>query len=302
MRILLYVCVAVALVMLFYPSVSTTLANNYPTAEDWTRHLPWILRYASGDFTPFLEYPPAFHLIMLPFVLLLGSGVKYLQIVLAWVGTSSILFYVWKTEKNKGGVMLAAFLLASSTVYLVYNQALMPQALDYIIFPWFTLALFKQKYKTASGLLLIQTYSHAMGIFFLVAAGVYSFFKQKEFLKYATLVMILSLPVFLFSHYVSAVREGTLSVIKSNPFLNEWTLQFLWPPQMFFFRTGFLIWPLLIPALYLVCKKGIKTRQFYYLIEIVTLTPLALFDPLRWVSYVIIPIVLLEVSALIRKD
>lgn len=294
MRFFVQISLVFCIVLLILPSITTTLAREVVTAEDWTRHLPWILRYAHGDFTPFFEYPPAFHLIMLLPVMLLGDSVRYFQIVFALLCTGSILYFVWRTSKDKQSVMIAAFCLASSTLYLLMSQALIAQVVDYVLFPWVCLFMFDRKYKVASALLLIQMYTHSVGIFFLGALFLFALLARKDLIKYLVVVTILSLPVFLFSNFGATVNQ----TLTSGPYLNEWELQFLWPPAYFFFRSGYLIWLILPYAIYLMRKKGLTERRTLFSSWIVAFTPLVLYDPFRWLSYIIIPLILLEADLL----
>lgn len=308
-------------------AIPTTLYSktNYPNGvshEDWNRHSVWIKNIINGNFSTIYDYPPYFHLTMIPFVLLLGENIRFMQIIFAVLTTAMILYFAYEME-NKYVMIFLSILLGTNIVFITFNSQLVPQTLDYYIFPLVVMSFFKKKNFIASAGLISLIYNHLVGIFFLGIIFIYSIFKRKDFLKYFIFIVICCLPIF-FIYYlpnlIDIIRffdgkvDNNMFIVGGNAttnftetgqmFENSWSKQFVSPIENFFIFNGFIAWSLLPFSLYILYRKKFKLSemQIFYIVWCLCLMPMIIFNALRWSSYFMIPFSLLIVSILVGKD
>lgn len=297
-----YISVFILLAMAVFSTLKPSPYANGAAAEDWNRHSVWVQRLIKGDFTTIYEYPPFFHLFMIPFVLLLNDSIKYFQIIFAILVIASMSYYLYKKE-GKNAMILAFFLFSTSIVFQIYFFTLTPQVLDYILFPLIIMAYFNKKYFITSLGLVALMYNHLAGIAFFLVFLVYSLFYDKRYLKYLLLVVILSLPIFYIYYswnFISFCSEITGKYFWETGQLWQtgWDLQFTGVWYKFLFYTGLAIWVLLPISLYFLIKNKFKLNdlQKFYLVWILCFLPLLFFNVWRGMSYLIIPLTILEAS------
>ena len=287
-----------AVILILTPIIFSTISTNQISSTDWIyRHNEWINRYLRGDFTPVYEYPPLFHFFMLPFVYF-DFPIIYFQIVFAILSTFGILYYVKKIENEKA-MILMAMLMATSVAYIEFSSALMPQALDYFLFPLILIAYFKNKIKlTLSGISIIF-FMHIVGIIFLGILLVHSLLTKRYKFAYASLIlMLILLPITYY--YLMTAPEWDFQAQA------QWESFYINPIYKFFILSGFLTWILLPFASYKLIKQKVKfdEKLLLYVIWILGFLPLAIFNFGIWraVSYQIIPLSLFVAMVMIRID
>jgi len=128
--------------------IETTIIHGV-SANDWTRHVVWINKYLSLDFSTIYHYPPLYHIFMIPSYLILRGMIFVLQPVFFTISFFTILYFVNKYE-NKYAVLITALTLGTSFCFLQYSHALMPQWLDYVLFPTAFILMKEKKYKLSA--------------------------------------------------------------------------------------------------------------------------------------------------------
>lgn len=304
--------IILAFLLIIIPSIRSTIAYEEQTAEDWNRHILWIERYIKGDFSPFYEYPPFFHLFMIPFVLTIPI-IKYFQPILAFLTTLSISYVAYKLE-GKFAMILVLYMLVSSFAYLQTSSALIPQALDYIIFSLIIYFLFEDKPIHVSIGLIFLLYNHLIGLFYYLTVIIYSICFKRNLLKYLAIVFIVSLPIFII-YYIPALEK--LNIIKypvqiegnwSNDFretkqiwLEPWAEFFSYPLHNYLFYSSFITWLLLpITIWQMKRQKRFDKKQFFYAVWTFTFIPLIIFQLWRATSFLIISFAFFQASVLRR--
>ena len=288
-----------AVVLIVFPIAMSSMTGEI-TATDWVyRHAPWIDRYLHGDFTPLVEYLPGFHFLMMPFVLLLGDNIGYMQIVFSVLSTFGILYMVFKTD-NENAVLYSAMLLASSIAFVMFAGSLMPQALDYFLFPLAIVFYSKKRVKSCVAVLLLDFAMHGTGFIFLGILTLHSFI-VKKYKFCATLVCVLFLLSPIFSYYMFGISPDQ-SFFYDYEAQKIWESQYLWPPWNFFIYSGIMTWILLPYALW-KSRNKFTEMQLLYVLWIAAFLPFLVFELGIWrmVSYQIVPLSLL-VASIISKD
>lgn len=315
--------IALLFVLIIIPIVYQTV-NNPITAEDWIhRHTVWIQQYIDGDFSPFFEYPPLFHVLMLPVVLLFSSFAKYMQIVFGVISTLSI-FYVSKKLGTETQIVLIGLVLATSTIYFQYAPALTPTVLDFIILSFLFLSLSSKKYSLMTLCLVGLMYSHWTGIFYLLGCLAYGVLYDRESLKWFAIAFIISIPILLvnlgnISVVLNVLGGQELSRLPANFsdrdmqhlhsfaetgqfFTNNWDKQFISNPfnlVLFSFPILFLMIPIAIFTSIRFKMKLIREEKIYFLFYIL-LTPLIVYNVWRYLSFAIIPLMFFITSIIAR--
>jgi len=289
-----------AVILILTPIIFSTITTNKITATDWVyRHSEWINRYLRGDFTPVYEYPPLFHFLMLPFVYF-DFPIIYFQIVFAILSTFGILYYVKKMENEKA-MILMAMLMATSVAYIEFSSALMPQALDYFLFPLVLIAYFKGKNLTVLTGITVIFFMHLIGIIFLGILLIHSLLtKRYKFASYSIILLLMLLPIFY--HYTfSPIYYQFIWDFQAQA---QWESFYISPIYRFFVLSGFLTWILLPFAGYKLARQKFKfdEKLLLYVIWILGFLPLAIFNFGIWraMSYQIVPLSLF-VATLISK-
>lgn len=309
--ILMFVIFGIVLILL--PVVWNTYFEPI-TAEDWNRHSVWVQNYIDGSLESFWEYPPLFHLFMIPFVVALGDLVKYTQIVLSVISIFAILFVTWKLE-NKVAVLLMTYILVTSIIFLQYAPALMPNAFDYFLFMFTGYFLLDKKYFKTTLCLTLLFYNHLSALLFFPMIFVYSFNEDKRMLKWLVLVLLLSTPVILSYHvpqivHLYQIMSGQVDTIVGQDilnsfaetgqiFTNNWDKQFISNPLNFVMFSSVFLWILLPVSIYYWLKNKTITRtQKFYFVWFLFLLPLIFYNIWRWFSIAFIPLSLLVSSVI----
>ncbi len=289
------------LAFLFFitPILQATFEFKKPTAEDWVRHEKWVKMYITGDFSNAFQYPPFYHFLMLPFVLIMGNSIKFLQPIIATLGFYSILKLVDHTE-NKNAVLLTAFMLGSSYNFVTYSSTLTPQAIGFILMPVAITGLLQKNYKKMSVCLLIYGGMHEFGIFLMPIFFIYSALVDKNALKYILLIAIILSPVLLipyFNETIKAVEYIDMENLQVHR--TEKTLFYSYPLWRFIIFSGFLFWLLIPITIYSMkhIKKYDKT-QLFYVVWFMVVLPLSILNVWRWWSFAIIPATLFSASVI----
>lgn len=280
------------LIFLIIPITYMTLNSDMVTASDWVRHLNWIERYIKGDPTPLLEYPPLFHWLMLPLVYF-NFPVKYFQIFFIILASASIIYFTRKME-GKYPMILITILMATSLAYLMWFSALMPQSLDYFLFPLILLAYFNDKRLLVLLGIVTIFFMHVMGMMFLAILMVHaSLTNRRNFLYPLLILLIVLLPYFYLLMQNLAGNEM---------FINYEVEAFYLNPFRFFFLSGIFTWILLPLASHKLIKEKVKfdERLLLYIIWIVCFIPMGIFGYGIWrmVSYIIIPLSLFVIRVI----
>lgn len=294
-----------AILIIIAPVFLSTLTGKI-TASDWTyRHTQWISRYLHGDFTPAVEYPPLFHVMLAPFVAI-NFPMVWFQVIFIALSTGGILYYVWKQEGEKT-LLYTSMLLASSIAYVSFAGSLMPQALDYFLFPIILLFYFQKKYIPVILGLIAFFFMHLTGAVFIFILLIHSILTRRK--KFAVSFLILGLIILpFFLHYINpdAVANRTI-----DPYVwdfeaqAEWESQYLKFPEFFIF-SGFMMWALIPFALKKMYDEWFRESfklsdtQLLYIIWTLSLIPIAIFGLGWWrmTTYIVVPLSLLVASVL----
>jgi len=287
-----------ALILILLPITISTLSTNQISSTDWIyRHNEWINRYLRGDFTPVYEYPPLFHFLMLPFVYF-DFPIIYFQIIFAILSTFGILYYVKKMENEKA-MILMAMLMATSIAYIEFSSALMPQALDYFLFPLILIAYFRGKNLTVLTGITVIFFMHLTGIIFLGILLIHSLLAKRYKFMYAAVILML---VFLPISYYYVFSPFSYQFIWDFQAQTQWESFYISPIYRFFVLSGFLTWILLPFAGYKLIRQKFKfdEKLLLYVIWILGFLPLAIFNFGIWraISYQIIPLSLFAATVI----
>lgn len=302
--------------MLVIPSIYATITLKEPTSWDWrVQHSSWIDNFLMGKKDVFKNYfgdagfyPFLFHVIMTIPYLLLGSNIKFLQILFAILSSGSVLYLVYKLE-GRMATLISGFVLSSSYVYLMFSSTLTPQVFDFILFPIAYLLLSNKKYLYSSVVILAIMHLHLFGIVFYGIFFIYSLLVDKKFIKYLLIILILSIPVIIFYYY--PVINYMLHLNKD--FMASYTNNYskalqVWitPKEIFycypiehliiFSGVAFLLLPFCV--LKMRGKKAYNKQQLFYCICCLCFLPFMFFSYWRFLSYFILMLAIFEGSLL----
>ena len=294
-------CCAVLFILI--PVFLSSLTGKI-TATDWTyRHSVWIGKYLQGDFSPVLDYPPLFHWIMIILTIGLEIPAIWFQVIFALLSTAGILYYTYKSE-NEETLLYVSILLASSIAYVSFAGSLMPQALDYLLFPLICLAYFKKKYVLVIVGLLTIFFMHLTGMIFLWILLIHSLYtKRYKFATIFIIIIFLLSPIFYYYGFIAMHHIDVIWDIRSQI---EWEKQYIEPIYKFFGLSGFMTWILLPYASYKLFKKRFKLTetQLLYIFWIGGFLSFIIFQQGIWrmISYQIVPLSLLVASLLSKTS
>lgn len=294
-----------AILLMILPIFLSTVSSDKIMNTDWTyRHSEWIKYYLRGDLRPALEYPPLFEMMMTPFVAV-NFPVKYFQVLFIILTAASMLYYLRKHE-SENATLMAFFMLATSITFVEYAGSLMPQGLDFVIFPFMLIFYYRGQWKTVLGLALTLSLMHSIGIIFTGTIALHALLtKNKDWKKYVLFTALVILPIFLFYFYSSSGLQNQLLQYRWDYNAQaEWDSQFL-EPTMFFIYSGFLIWILMPYALYRLWKNKFKLTQTQLMYVLLTMAFVILwvgnFGVWRMISYQVVPLALLVASLISDK-
>lgn len=288
-----------AAILIILPIVNSTLASDEITSTDWVyRHTVWIDYYLKGDFSPALQYPPLFHFLMLPFVAA-GFAIKYMQIVFCVLNLVAV-YYFLKHAESESTLLITFMLLATSVTFVGYSSALMPQALDYVLFPMMILLYLKGKDNAAVLVGAAIFAMHLSGLLFMGIIFLHALItKNRAWKKYLIAALIL-VPIFFYYETVAvSLQHDMIEFTWDAVAQAEWESQFL-EPLKFIIYSGFMLYVLFPFAVYGAIKKKFKftKTQLLYIIWIAVFLLMAFshFGVWRMVSYLILPFSLLTAS------
>lgn len=285
-----------ALLFIVVPVVLSSL-NGQITATDWIyRHTEWIDRYIHGNYTAILEYPPLFHVMMLPFVAV-DFPVIWFQVLFVVLTTFGILYMAYKIDGEKM-MLYTSFLLASSIAYVGFASALMPQALDYFLFPLVVVFYYRNEVKKMSVPLSLLVLMHMTFYVFIMILFAHSLItKRMKFVKIFLVLLIMLFPVF---YYYSFITSQQLAWNWNYQAQAEYDKQYLEPLWNFFFYSGFMTWALLPFSIKGLSKNKFKLsdEQLLYVIWIIGFLPIIMqgMGWWRYISFAIVPLSLLVAS------
>ena len=292
-KYILFSCIVLTLTPIIYSTLTTTEI----TATDWVyRHSVWIDRYINGDFSSIFQYPPLFHFLMLPFVYF-HFPVVYLQIVFAVLSLFGILYTAYKLE-NETTLVLMAMFLASSLAFMMFSSALMPQSLDYFLFPLTCIFYFKKKYAPTILILIIMFLMHILGIVFIFILFLHSLLTRKyKFTKILFIILIILVSIFYYYYFIASYEVDVKWDVKAQ---EKWESDYIFPIYKFFIFSGSMTWLSLVFSIYFVTMKKVKLNEKHllYLIWALSFIPLSFFGFGIWraTSYSIIPLSYLVAS------
>lgn len=295
------------------PVVFSTVTTQQISATDWIyRHTVWIDRYIHGDLTPIWEYPPLFHLSMLPFVRD-GFNMVLFQIIFSILNLVVIFWFVSKMH-GREAMLLAGMMMATNYAYMQISSALMPQALDLLFFLPAIYFLINRKYNYSTVILFSGLLMHTTFLIYTVILALFSLLtKRYKFLPYAIIIILLVLP--LYYHYFIIPTTQGVTVQWDSTAQCDWDMQFYTPLWKFFAMSGLISWFLLPFVINELCKQKFKLTemQILYIIWMIAVLPLILgvsFYPTfkiemcggvwRGMSFFIIPMMLFEASILVN--
>jgi len=277
---------SIFLVIILGVSTFLTVLYGVPYGWDWNvYHVVAINQYLSGNYTPITQYPPMFHFLMIPAVLLLKDNVQVMQIVFSGLVYGITFYFIYRMEGLKTFV-ISGFILLSSITFFQWSFSMVSQIIFMMLFPIITLLYFKDKYAPAAILLLILFYAHFFAIFFFAALFLYSLIFKKKFLKYLLAVALLSLPSF-----ITYTMPRVDFIINYRMFVpSQGTevggLGFLYPPNQLLLYSGVFIWLMLPLTIYGMYKqKRFDRKQLFYAICLLAFTPLFFASFFRWITF-----------------
>jgi hypothetical protein len=296
------------MVLLMSYSVYTTFLNLQPTAEDWNRyHSKVVSDFSKGDFDNSYynqtlvsdKYPHLFHCFMIVPFMLLGENIRFFQIAMMLMVLVSFYFYMKKYEPK--AMMLFFAVLLTCNVFMLYYTALIPQVLDWIIFPIFMIAFFEKKYMMASILTAALMYNHLFGIVFLSAVALYTLLFQRSFIKYLLVAIVLSLPI-LISFYTPIITDYLMALISgsgmssSQIWFSPESIFYVFPISHLFIFSGLVLLMLPFTVFALYKKRTINRQQAFYICLMLCFLPIFFFNFFRAWTFFIIPLTLFQAS------
>jgi hypothetical protein len=282
-----------AILFILVPIFLSTLTGRF-SATDWVyRHSVWIGQYLRGDFSALVNYYPLFEFLMLPFVAM-NFPMQWFQVIFAGLAAFGILYMTYRLESEKT-LLYVSILLASSIAFVEFAGSMMPQALDYLVFPIAVVFYYQKRVKYTAGLLLLDFGMHGAGFIFTGILFLHAMLtKRSRYAKLFFVMLMVMLPFFVWYSFYGNAMEWDYAA------QDAWELPYLWPPWNFFFFSGLLAWALLPFALNNLRKVKFKLTemQLLYVIWIAGFMPLAAFHYGIWrmVSFQIVPLSLLVAS------
>ncbi len=296
------------LILLAVPALYATLTSDSVLAEDWNRHGPWIERYMHGDFTPFLEYPPAFHFLMIPFVAALGDNIRLMQIPLGFLAGASAVLLSRKYLGNSAA-FLVGILLLSSIDFGIMSMGLWPQTIDYILMPLAIFLLLEKKYMPLTAILTFLMYAHMTGTFIFAFFLLYSLIYDKKFLKYLAVIILISIPIAITCYVPSILNILEVILCGSSDFMssgqfytNDWYQYYVSPWWRFFAFSGVPIWLLLAVSIKRTRLRKLTRFEKVMLLWILAMSPLLAFSLMRGIAYMVVPMAIFSASVITRYE
>jgi len=264
--------------------IQNILVSPEPFGADWNNfHIKIIEAYSKGDFSRFFNYPPLFHLMLVPLVWLnLIPYVKYLQIIFYLSAIGSSMFLAYKLNGKVASIIMG-IILFSSLAFLDRSIQVIPQAIEFIIFPLVILLYNKKKFKTVGLLLLILSYSHSMGIVFTLILFFYTLTVKRNYDK-MYLILILAIPSLIwFPFGLNPATE-----LSSNA-------KILLDPLSQIFYASPLFFSFLIVSMFSMFSSNSPNPEKHYLFFLwfLVFTPLAFTLIDRWLQYILVPLIML---------
>lgn len=288
-------------------STFLTVLYGIPYGWDWTKyHAIAVQKYMSWDFSHLSIYPPLFHFLMIPAVYFFGSSIQYFQIIFSMITYSAVLYFFYRMEGLKAAALAGLGLLLSIS-FFQYSFSLTPEFLDLTLFPFTILFYLKNRYVTASSLLLVLFYSHYPAALFFIILFSYSLIYKRDFLKYLLVVGVLSIPTIIYMiPKISWMLYFLALPYQGMTILTETGYHFIFPLNNLMIYSGVFIWLMLPFTIYGMWRlKKFDMKQLLYVLWILAFIPLFFTDFYRWITFFIVPFSIFEgsvISKLIKED
>jgi len=269
---------------------------------DWVQRLkPMMQQLMAGDYGIFINYPPIFFFLMIPFYQI---DFLYLAVLTSAIVFGAVMLFTYRMEGFYAALMIGIMLI-SNFIFLLYSLSIVPTLLEVIFFLIASYFFLKDRKITASLFILLMNYTHVLNILFFTIFLIYSLIYKRGFLKYLAIIALLSLPA-LFLYTDRAIIGGMDLVTNVIVYSGDYVIKLLLGnPLAFIASTGLIMWLLLPVSLrFLIKHKCWHREQLFYVIWLlVFLLPFALalvtyYDVIRWIFLFIIPLSVFEVSIL----
>jgi hypothetical protein len=245
--------------------------------------------------TNHLPYPPLFHFLLVPGILL-GveiSWVTWIQVLLMPIAVASFMFLTYKlygtTLSFYGGL-----LILGSTAFLDRVVQPQPQALDFILLPLIFYAFLFMKRKNYSLLSVLIVWNHGIVSLSALGGSLLSCIKRHEwkiltvFLVGSSLILALSL-----IYLIPALTQFS-STVPNDQVYYFWHLPLFVPFYLGFLMIGF---PIAFYKLYFwVKRKSISAVDKLCLLTVASMSVMIPVWADRWIQYCSIPLALLILS------
>ena len=302
-----------ALVLVFafalMPVIQTTLTLGRPSGEDWNRHSLMIEDYMSGDLDKivdrFIGYSPTFHFLMMPFYAITGFDyIQYVQPIFAFL---CVLVFLILAENftTRTGVIISGMFLVTSVAFNQFSGALLPQTIDYIVFPMVVGLLLKKRYTSCAIMTFFALTMHISGIFFIAPIWIYSLIADRKYIPYLFVACVVGTIVLAPSMWYAldivniTNLDGNFNVVDTpigfmpsttQAWLTEWDYFFAYPWYNFLLFGGGLLFVTLPLTIYSM-KKYPHYNKYHLLLALWFLgtLPLIRFNWWRWWSFAVLP-------------
>lgn len=307
------VSIAVLIALSFLLSISISLTYPVPIAQDFHFHITLAKLYAQGENALFHEealrannmpYPPLFHLLFVPFIWLgchMEFG-RFLQCLFYPLALTATTYLVYKNQGSRQA-LYCGLLLLSSIAFSDRSRQVIPQAIDMILFPLSVHFFLKGKLTRFTVVSLLMIYTHGLIALLLFLPFVLheliahkpptydQIIVRKSRSFYVLLTAFLSFPIIALSlvfllpglhHHLGGIQNAQEAAILQNPV--GFTFPYLGPAMC-------LLSPFLVKVFFQL--KNLDDLHKMAVYTLLSLTPMILFWPDRFLTYITMPLAIL---------
>jgi hypothetical protein len=295
------VILSIIILISFALMLSISITYQRPVGDDIWFHLRISRLYAEGKNAMFesvgtnsFPYPPLFHLIFVPFILI-GLEIPFatlLQVIFYPLAMITVAWLMWK-KVGRISAIFTILLLLSSFSFFDRTAQVTPQAFDMIFMPLAVYFFFNKRTLPFLASFGVMVYSHAPISFLLFAPFLLYSLMYKENRRMVYISLALMIPLILISiafipTTLTSSQQGIWSI------QNPQEAMILENPLQFLLYMGILPSIFIPLAYYYVSDKRKKTGfDKFVILWLLFLLPMGIFWIDRLASYIIVPLSIL---------
>lgn len=298
----------VLILLILIGNILILITYDFPVGSDVNVHLKLakaLLKLEYPQVNTGYLYPPAMHITIALLSLIFFTTplqiMKFLEILLLPLIYIATFFLTYKKYEDKYAAFLCVFLLGSSPAFWDRASQVIPQAIDFLLFPLAVYFFIEKRENIFIFASVYLIYNHSFYAVLLVfSLFIYSIIYDKERVRAFIKIFLLSMPLFIITMlYLPAIlrESGSLQTLQEIAVLKEplFAIKYLGYPLFF------LIFITIIHAKFHELSELEKIAFLWML----CLTPMIIFFPDRFLQYFSQPLAILSaiaVDSIIRSN